>query len=476
MLNPEFQRNLWLEFTLHRLIALPVVITALFILANLINSANGINYLASLLAYFFLFLWGGKRASEGVIEEVNAKTWDFQRVSSISPWTMAWGKLIGSPSFAWYGALICFLGLAYASFGVSETSIPVYQKTFILIIGGLFCHTLALLFSLESMQAPRNKKLKTFPSFILALSVSFPSTLAVMSVFQTTSQAHIIHWFEVAFVASHFILVSFIIFLAWSILAIYRLMQKELQYPILPWAWPLFNLFCLFYLAGLLSPASTEGVLFHINGTHSLLQSTLFFEELQKYMLFFVGLFFVYASLFSETLPYLRYKKFFSAIYQKSWKGMFEHLPRWVSSVCFLFALSLWMLLWPTQAWDWNIHLESIKPIAGRPVMLVFTLLLFLGRDTLLFHFFQFSQDTKRAKLATLFYLAILYMLLPALLRGFHLNSGVPFLLPMGGKFNGFILLGIATQVIIMALFMRKRWVQTRKNIGIIKPAIKHIK
>ena len=117
-MNPEFRRNLWLEFSDQRLVAMPVIMGALFLLAFLFNGREldqHTGMVASFTYIVLIFLWGTRLAAESVLHEVNNRTWDLQRMSAIGAWQMAWGKLFGATAYAWYGAFIC-LGFYVVSF------------------------------------------------------------------------------------------------------------------------------------------------------------------------------------------------------------------------------------------------------------------------------------------------------------------------------------------------------------------------
>jgi len=115
--NPELQRNLWLEFSLHRLVVMPCVLALLFLCAALgtqPNSDVGVTTTGLLLFIGLAGFWGARRAADAVTEEFRGKTWDGQRMSALGPWAMTWGKLVGSTSYAWYGALMCLATVAVA--------------------------------------------------------------------------------------------------------------------------------------------------------------------------------------------------------------------------------------------------------------------------------------------------------------------------------------------------------------------------
>src|SRR2546427_5925055 len=52
---------------------------------------------------------GSVLAGRGLNEEAHQHTWDWQRLSALTPWQMAWGKLLGAPLPAWLYMLWCAL-------------------------------------------------------------------------------------------------------------------------------------------------------------------------------------------------------------------------------------------------------------------------------------------------------------------------------------------------------------------------------
>jgi pimeloyl-ACP methyl ester carboxylesterase len=66
-------------------------------------------YRAGIIVLLFgvlTILWGTRLAANSILDEMADKTWDWQRLSILSPWTMTWGKLFGATAFAWYGGLV----------------------------------------------------------------------------------------------------------------------------------------------------------------------------------------------------------------------------------------------------------------------------------------------------------------------------------------------------------------------------------
>ena len=100
MINPEFKRNLWLSFSTHRLIGMPAFLTLIFMtiaLADFRSEIASSLYVSSISAFIFIvWLWGARNANSTIVDELRDKTWDQQRMSSLDPWTMTWGKLFCS--------------------------------------------------------------------------------------------------------------------------------------------------------------------------------------------------------------------------------------------------------------------------------------------------------------------------------------------------------------------------------------------
>ena len=108
-MNPELRRNLWLELSMHRLVAMPVVLVLVLALISARSSDPwpAVFDAALWILVLVLHLWGGRNAAEAVTEEVRDRTWDWQRLSSLVPWQMTWGKLFGATAYSWYGAAWC---------------------------------------------------------------------------------------------------------------------------------------------------------------------------------------------------------------------------------------------------------------------------------------------------------------------------------------------------------------------------------
>ena len=112
--NAEFAKNVWLEISTKRLLAMPAIIFLIIVLifmnVDSTTAANSTLKYVSIGGFVFLgMLWGIKSASNSILDEYNEKTWDWQKMSIIGAWKLTVGKLFGSTIYNWYSALICLV-------------------------------------------------------------------------------------------------------------------------------------------------------------------------------------------------------------------------------------------------------------------------------------------------------------------------------------------------------------------------------
>ena len=243
--NPELRRNLWLEFSWHRVIAVPVVITLLVLLIAASDDKNTFDSLTTAAAYGYaaiVLLWGTKLAGASVIDEARERTWDAQRMSSITPWRMTWGKLLGAPSFAWYcGAILLVIFMVCGSQG----KLPVARYAALMACGALMLHAMALN---GGVLAARNGVANRSSGILIILVLLF--LMMVMRVLIPDNLEKPVTWWGLSLSYINLLLYSVVAFGAWSVLGAYRAMCNELEIRTTPWALPSFIVFTAAYCAG----------------------------------------------------------------------------------------------------------------------------------------------------------------------------------------------------------------------------------
>ena len=98
-MNPEFQRNLWLELTPRRMHPDGRRCwRCVFFAAALAGGRSAARRLRRAALYLSSSSWSGARATRrcSVVGEIRDRTWDGQRLSSLGARQMTWGKLFGS--------------------------------------------------------------------------------------------------------------------------------------------------------------------------------------------------------------------------------------------------------------------------------------------------------------------------------------------------------------------------------------------
>ena len=151
-MNPEFQRNLWLEAGPRRLAWTGVVLAALYGSVLLLARDHAVWALGGAGAAVFVassLIWGARAAGGAVAEEVRQRTWDFQRLSALTPWEMAWGKLFGATLAQWFGGAIC-LPFILAPVWIAQGPRGALTYAVILVALGVF----AAIVNLQVREAP----------------------------------------------------------------------------------------------------------------------------------------------------------------------------------------------------------------------------------------------------------------------------------------------------------------------------------
>lgn len=119
MNNPELQRQVWLNWRAS-LVGWSLLLTALVLALPLVLSPERerLTHLG-LVASFGLWgatcLYGSLLAGRSLSEELRDNTWDWQRLSSLTPWRMAWGKLLGATLPAWLYAALFGVAVLFAT-------------------------------------------------------------------------------------------------------------------------------------------------------------------------------------------------------------------------------------------------------------------------------------------------------------------------------------------------------------------------
>ncbi|OSM05179.1 hypothetical protein [Magnetofaba australis] len=452
-LNPEFRRYLWTELTPHRIVAMPLVLAGLFYLTWVTRDYQSVwNPRDAALAGFgvLIFLWGTRLAGEAVSQEVLDRTWDSQRMSVLSPWSMTWSKLTGSTIFVWYGAIICLLLFVVAL----QRHFPFFpQERAWQIIGwalgcGALSHAMSLLVSIVSVTKRRRINRRRVSGFqVLGLLLLAPFFFGVIYLLYTPLEAERqVLWYGRELSLAKFLLLSVWTFFAWTVLAIVRVMGEELQTPRAPLAWALFLTFLFGYGAGF------------VNVTDSLSE----YDNLIARVAFCLPLAMAltYYAAIAESRDLMAYRLTLHHARRAQWKPFFHALPLWWITYGVSMGLLLALLFMPLSV---DLVASSIIHVGeGEEVHVKWALIaafLFMTRDIALMQMLHMNTAAKRPDLTTMLYLLVLYGLLPTAMRVMEIGGAtLPLFYPMAGYDPALIVGPPLVEALVTITLAWSRW------------------
>lgn len=246
-MNAELVRNLWLEITPQRLVAMPAVLGLVFAIAHVAEGREALLTAVWWMGLGLGVIWGARQAAGAVMGEVAARTWDSQRASALTAAEMTFGKLFGATAYAWYGVGICLV-VHLAMGGTMERGAA-------LVLRVLFAHSVALFASLALLAlGGRTLVMTSLPHLAgIVAGAGIETPLAWM--------AEASGWYGLGVDGAAFALASVAFYCGWSVLGALRLMGRELTVPQRRWAWPAFVLCAAAHAGGFGWSDGTTGML-----------------------------------------------------------------------------------------------------------------------------------------------------------------------------------------------------------------------
>lgn len=260
-MNPELQRNLWLEAAPRRLAWAGLVLVLIYGTALLVAAeGSGTTKLAPLwIAGTGVFVvaglfWGARAAGFSVLSEIGDRTWDFQRLSALTAWQMTWGKLVGAPALASLCGLSGLLAILLSG------PIPDGPN---LVLAVATAAAFAVLLQASSLGAALIgvRKARAEGRLAQARGVLFGFFVGAFMLGTqliprswrglTNEPARDLQdWWGLAIGADVLSLLTIAVFAGWAIVGAWRLMRLELQQENSPFVWIVFLLFSAFWVAG----------------------------------------------------------------------------------------------------------------------------------------------------------------------------------------------------------------------------------
>ncbi len=417
-MNPELQRHLWLDATPRRLTWAGVGVLIAFVLVWLVDRGRHA-YVATIAgaAIFFAagLVWAPRAARRSATQEALDGTWDFQRLSALSPWTLTWGKLAGATLRPWTmaagGLFIAFLQLASTStfrhalfwllvaLGLGVTLQAAGLATGLLDIRraraagrslsgrapGLLILALALL-TFAALTWAR-VRMGDGVHRILGHALSLGALLgAPQSTLPGTPLNAPVAWFGHTIGLVPFAALSLLLCAVWALVWAWRLMRLELMLANAPWAWSLFTLAAALYAYGFDPSASPDAPL----GRGEALAARLVSSALVLAALAYVGA-------FAEPADRIRARQFAQALGRREFARAAVRLP---------------LIVWPSLlalASGLVVALIHARAREGAEALFALALLAFFVRDLGVIAWRRFSRSSAPGDVGVALSLLALY-------------------------------------------------------------------
>lgn len=402
-MNPELKRNLWLEISPTRLLLMAAVLGIIFTI-TWFGAPEESRHTALATAGEMIFgvivgLWGSFKAGRSVSDEIRERTWDFQRLSALSPMAMTLGKLFGATSYVWFGGLIC-LGATMFGYAADKGWIAAAEMAGKLALLGVFAHAVALAVSLAVVRRGRGRDRVDAFVYTIAGIFAFQSaqelsgggmTGAMRRIVEDGDAAQVKQWWGFALPWEAWGYLSLGVLVVLAVLTAWRLMRVELQAPANPLWYPLFLLAPALLFAGL-----GDDLVSRVAGVYAVIH----------------GL--VLATLLIEPKDFVSWRAFGTRL-RTGAKGAGRFWPSALTGLiaAFLAACAL-------------AAVAVVSPgVQEKPMswLVGFAAFAFLLRETAIFAFFHLGANQRRGDFAALLTIALLCFAGPAVLAIANLDA-----------------------------------------------------
>lgn len=453
-LNPEFRRNLWIQFGETRVL-IAAILTGMILATALaldvaIASARDVAptitvFIARWTGVAILLLWAGRQAAGAVLREIHGRTWDAQRLSTMRPWSMAWGKLFGATSLAWTMGLICLLAYVVASFWLREPG--GFTVTAAAIVGyALFCQATGLLASLARLSGrPGDRGGSTTVAQFFALVAT--GLLAAYAVWALQDQGR---WFGFRIGEDALRLFTIWLFALWAMIGVYRRMRRELQMRGAPWAWLLFLITLALYAEGLAYGRSPPQLALILPATITMIV--------------------LWAINVIEAKDPLALRQFGQALRRGGWREAATLVPLWLVTYMF-FAVVVGICIASALASGDRI-LRMPGSLDADSVLVLAAAFLFLTRDIFIVQCFTFGREGQYAGAYGALISFVLYFAVPVVFIAGEQSKLLGVFWPTGqGGWALCLLPAGAEAALAIGLFLKRRRRYWRENATVAPSA-----
>jgi hypothetical protein len=197
------------------------------------------------------------------------------------------------------------------------------------------------------------------------------------------------------------------LFLLWLVVGIYWQMRAQFRMRTGPLPWIGFVIYLMCVCGGF------DWNFFKIN--------------LGFFMAYMIGILLFYLMLFMETWNGVLYRKIREFWHKEGLPGAFNLVPRWLFTYVIALCMGILFLL------------TNQKTVPTQLLFMVGTIACFALRDAGILHYFKLTPKSRRPESTTIFYLLLLYFLIPWLLTVLNMKSLLDLFWPIpqiGGNDN----------------------------------------
>lgn len=463
--NPELNRNAKLELSNVKMILMPLLILLLLFLTYLIKSPyNKFNpfihetdivvFLISVANFLFtliVMIWGSKQAADSVIDEVNARTWDNQRMTALSPLEMSIGKLLGPTIYSWFGGLIClaisfllqlYLIVNYPNFNLTgvgsifswflneisrftnvHSEYPIVKlivNTLNAIISGLVAHAFIISISLMAVQKHRfKKKISSIVYFVIGGSLAFyvltsQTFLLISTDLNGQGVFNNAKWYFLTMNMDVAILISYCFILFWALVGLNNSFRTEFKYENKINSWFVFLLSASVFYYGFLCNVDFKS---NLGISH-------FFESIMFLTFGLFGALMVssYLFVFLQSKDILNIKHLLEAFQSKNYNRVSELMPIWVPNIVLMLISGIVLGFMISQI-EHNKFLHELSNNENFSIFFFIQIVIFALRDILLVYYINFTRKFKNPELVALIFMFMMYMIFPITLISSESNG-----------------------------------------------------
>ena len=238
--NPELRRNFRIELSPKRLVTATIITTvfALIVLPSLTqNRPAGASPYITL--YLMAVLWsqgitltlgGAISCWRAVRRERELNTWDYQRITRLSPLELAIGKLFGAPALAYFVTLCLVPPAVVSAAGSGGVAVDFLARSYVLLfMGALVIHAFSLMISTTSDKGGMSSGLLLLILFQLFPVIGLLFSLSPTTSVQNAGRTSALPFYGIAFPPTLLWATLELGFATWLLLAVVRNIKLGLE-------------------------------------------------------------------------------------------------------------------------------------------------------------------------------------------------------------------------------------------------------